>query len=248
MNLYPFIRGIQGVDVGTQNCESQLRRPNRTARRGRPREAEITAEDERGEGRRNSGRRGFPARIAERFRDCRPRGRDRHGRRTGGERREISSCRSFTSREGDERSKNRMRAPGARALTRALHAGDPLARILRVSLFAARTLPSFLLLALRAVVLRAEYASDSSGDWTPRELATEKTHLRGKNLRLRTTALRGKTIFHTDIGVFRQHFEESNFYTSFSYSLNLAIYKNIFYSRLIRCVHSFGNKFFHSAG
>lgn len=139
MNLYPFIHGIQGVDVGTRIAESQLRRPNRTGA-ARAREAEITAEDERGTGgggkgkEGNGGRRGFPSRIAERFRDRRPRGRPiPAGGREESERREISSCRSFTSREGDERSKNRMRAPGARALTRALRAGDPPARILRVS-------------------------------------------------------------------------------------------------------------------
>lgn len=145
--------------MGTRNASRNLiaNRPNRTDARPTARSGNNCGR-QAGEGRRRRWRkrerwpRGFPARIAERFRDHRSQGRDRHDRRTGGERREISSCRSFTSREGDERSKNRMRAPGARALTRALRAGDPPPGADSPRLSNA-SLPSFLLLALPSLPL-----------------------------------------------------------------------------------------------
>lgn len=127
LSIYPWYPGRRRG--GTR--ESQLRR---IVRRGaaRPRKAEITAEDEKR--REGNGRRGFPARIAERFRgSSAAREADTAGGREESDERYLVAGRSHL-REGDERSKNRMRAPGARALTRALRAGDPPARILRVSL------------------------------------------------------------------------------------------------------------------
>lgn len=89
MNLYPFIRSIQGVDVGTQNASRNLVTIRIVRTRGRPREAEITAEDKRKGRMEKEGTRwprGFPARIAERFRDRPSVARERPTRQEDGRR------------------------------------------------------------------------------------------------------------------------------------------------------------------